>query len=117
MRLLIVEDEVRIAAFLVKGLTACGYSVDHVETGLDALRRLDVDPRYDLLVLDLGLPDVDGLEVLRILREGGSKLRVIVLTARSADRDEGLRLGADDFLVKPLPFRDLLERVRALPLA
>jgi DNA-binding response OmpR family regulator len=113
MRLLIVEDEVRIAAFLVKGLTQSGYSADHVQTGLDALRRLDVDPGYDLLILDLGLPDLDGLDVLRTLRDGGSTLPVIVLTARSADRDEGLRLGADDFLVKPLPFRDLLERVQA----
>jgi DNA-binding response OmpR family regulator len=113
MRLLIVEDDVRIAAFLVKGLTACGHGVAHVETGLDALRRLGVDPGYDLLLLDLGLPDLDGRDVLRRLRESGSTLPVIVLTARSADRDDGLRLGADDFLVKPLPFRDLVERVQA----
>jgi DNA-binding response OmpR family regulator len=113
MRLLVVEDELRIAAFLVKGLIASGYSVDHAETGFDALRRLDGDPGYDLVLLDLGLPDLDGLEVLRTLREGGSTLPVIVLTARSADRDEGLRLGADDFLIKPLPFRALLERLQA----
>lgn len=114
MRLLVVEDEARIAGFLVKGLTASGYDVDHSRTGTEALTRLGCRGNYDLVVLDLGLPDVDGLDVLVRLRARGMTMPVIVLTARSPDRDESLRLGADEFLVKPLAFSRLLEHVRAL---
>jgi DNA-binding response OmpR family regulator len=112
MRLLIVEDEPRIASFLVKGLTRRGYRVDHVMTGAEALARTGDGHVYRLMLLDLGLPDMDGLEVLRVLREAGSALPVIVLTSQAADRAQGLALGADDFFVKPLPFGRLLERVR-----
>jgi two-component system, OmpR family, copper resistance phosphate regulon response regulator CusR len=114
MRVLIVEDEPRIAGFLVKGLTACGYHVDHTVTGVEALRRLHDHEGYDLVLLDLGLPDVDGLDVLSRLRASGATLPVIVLSARMPAREEGLRRGADEFLVKPLAFSRLLERVRAM---
>ena len=113
MKVLIVEDEPRIASFLVKGLTARGHGVEHVSTGGDGLALLRNDGDFDVVLLDLGLPDVDGLDVLRDIRARGLHTPVIILTARSADREAGLRLGADDFLVKPLPFARLLEHVQA----
>jgi DNA-binding response OmpR family regulator len=113
MRVLIVEDEARIASFLVKGLRKHDFDVEHVSTGGDALARLERDGEFDLLLLDLGLPDVDGLDVLREVRARGLTIPVIILTARSGDREAGLRLGADDFLVKPLPFAQLLKSVEA----
>ena len=114
MRLLVVEDEARIAAFLVKGLTAAGYAVEHVGTGAEAVRRL-APGGTSLIVLDLRLPDMDGFEVLARLRERGDETPVIVLTARSDvhDRVRGLNLGADDYLTKPFAFDELLARVRA----
>jgi len=113
MRLLIVEDEVRIAGFLVKGLTAGGYDVEHVETGGEALRRAAASTAaYALVLLDLALPDMHGLDVLRRLREDGHELPVVIYSAQTARREEGLRLGAADFLVKPLPFRNVLASVR-----
>ena len=114
MRILIVEDEERIASFLIRGLRAQGYAVDHVSTGADALAR-SRDPELDLMILDLGLPDIDGTQVLRSLRGAGSALPVIVLTARGevSDRVEGLDLGADDYLTKPFAFDELLARIRA----
>ncbi len=114
MRILIVEDEERIASFLIRGLRAQGYAVDHVSTGADALARAR-DPELDLMILDLGLPDIDGTQVLRSLRGAGSSLAIIVLTARGevSDRVEGLDLGADDYLTKPFAFDELLARIRA----
>jgi DNA-binding response OmpR family regulator len=114
MKLLIVEDEARIASFLVKGLRAEGYAVEHVTTGAEAIARTAVT-EYDLVVLDLMLPDVDGLEVLRALRRGGQTMPVIILTARGEVEElvEGLELGADDYLTKPFSFDELLARVRA----
>jgi two-component system copper resistance phosphate regulon response regulator CusR len=114
MRLLVVEDEARIASFLVKGLSDHGYEVNCVATGAEALARMR-DSEVDLLVLDLGLSDMDGLDVLRRLRADGNRLPVIVLTARGEveDRVEGLAVGADDYLTKPFAFDELLERVRA----
>jgi DNA-binding response OmpR family regulator len=114
MRLLVVEDEVRIAAFLVKGLANEGYTVDCVGTGAEALSR-SRDPELDLLILDLGLADIDGLDVLRQLRGEGRLLPVIILTARGEVEDwvEGLNLGADDYLTKPFAFEELLARIRA----
>ena len=114
MRLLVVEDEARIASFLVKGLSDQGYCVECVATGAAALER-GRDPELDLLILDLGLPDMDGLEVLRELRKEGRWLPVIIVTARGEveDRVEGLNLGADDYLTKPFAFDELLARVRA----
>jgi DNA-binding response OmpR family regulator len=114
MKLLVVEDESRIASFLVRGLSDQGYQVECVETGAEALER-GRDPDLNLLLLDLGLSDMDGLEVLRQLRGEGRRLPVIILTARGEveDRVEGLNLGADDYLTKPFAFEELLARVRA----
>ncbi len=114
MRLLIVEDEERVASFLHKGLRAHGYDVEWVQTGQDALRRL-MDPGISLVILDLGLPDLDGLDVLEGLRGRGSAVPVLVLSARGRvdDRVTGLNLGADDYLGKPFAFEELLARVRA----
>jgi two-component system, OmpR family, copper resistance phosphate regulon response regulator CusR len=110
MRLLVVEDEPRIASFLIKGLKSRGYEVEHASTGTDAL---ELAAKCDLVLLDLGLPDLDGLDVLREVRTRGLTIPVIILTARSGDREAGMRLGAADFLVKPLPFARLLESVNA----
>jgi DNA-binding response OmpR family regulator len=114
MKLLIVEDEQRVASFLDKGLRAHGYTVEWVQTGQDALRRL-ADSGISLVILDLGLPDLDGLDVLENLRQRGSAVPVLVLSARGriGDRVKGLNLGADDYLGKPFAFEELLARVRA----
>jgi len=114
MKLLVVEDEARIAAFLEKGLTAYGYAVEWASTGAEGL-RLGVAPDVALVILDLKLPDLDGLEVLAGLRERGSMVPVLILSARGQldDRVRGLDLGADDYLPKPFAFSELLARVRA----
>lgn len=113
MRLLVVEDEVRIAGFLIKGLTAGGYEVEHVDTGSEALRRAaESGNGYSLVLLDLALPDMNGLDVLRRLRADGVELPVVIYSAQTGVREEGLRLGAADVLVKPLPFRNVLASVR-----
>jgi DNA-binding response OmpR family regulator len=114
VKLLVVEDEERVASFLHKGLRAHGYIVEWVQTGQGALRRL-MDPGISLVILDLGLPDLDGLDVLEGLRGQGSAVPVLVLSARGrvADRVTGLNLGADDYLGKPFAFEELLARVRA----
>jgi DNA-binding response OmpR family regulator len=114
MRLLVVEDEPRIASFLVKGLRTHGYGVDAVTTGTEALIRARY-PGLDLIILDLGLPDMDGLDVLRWLRSEGRQLPVIILTARAGVEGlvEGFSVGADDYLTKPFAFDELLARVRA----
>ena len=114
MKLLVVEDEQRVASFLVKGLRANGYGVEWVSTGRDALRRA-VDADVCLVILDLGLPDLDGLEVLESLRKRGATVPVLVLSARGRvdDRVKGLDLGADDYLAKPFAFEELLARIRA----
>jgi two-component system, OmpR family, copper resistance phosphate regulon response regulator CusR len=112
MKVLVVEDEARIASFIEKGLAAAGYETEHVTTGSEAIAR---SIGVDVVVLDLGLPDVDGMEVLRRIRADGLDVQVIVLTARAelADRVEGLERGADDYLVKPFAFEELLARIRA----
>ena len=114
MKLLVVEDEQRVASFLVKGLRANGYGVEWVSTGHDALRRA-ADPDVCMVILDLGLPDLDGLEVLESLRKRGATVPVLVLSARGRvdDRVKGLDLGADDYLAKPFAFEELLARIRA----
>jgi DNA-binding response OmpR family regulator len=114
VRLLVVEDEARIASFLIKGLSNHGYGVDAVATGAQALARAS-DPDIDLVILDLGLSDMDGLDVLRHLRRKGPRPPVIILTARGevGDRVEGFDLGADDYLTKPFAFDELLARVGA----
>jgi two-component system, OmpR family, response regulator QseB len=114
VKLLVVEDEQRVASFLEKGLRAHGYTVEGVQTGQDALGRL-MHPGISLVILDLGLPDLDGLQVLESLRERGSAVPVLVLSARGRldDRVKGLNLGADDYLGKPFAFEELLARVQA----
>ena len=114
MKLLVVEDEERVASFLNKGLRAHGYDVEWMQNGQDALRRLQ-HPGISLVILDLGLPDLDGLDVLEGLRDRGSTVPVLVLSARGRvdDRVRGLNLGADDYLGKPFAFEELLARVRA----
>ncbi len=123
MRLLVVEDEVDLAEALGRGLRRDGYAVDVAHSGAEALERLAISP-YDLVCLDLNLPDMDGLEVCRHLRndpeyaptEGQPSPRVIMLTARDRleDRVAGLDEGADDYLVKPFAFEELRARVRTL---
>jgi DNA-binding response OmpR family regulator len=118
MRVLIVEDDDAIAAPLAKGLEREGLDVDRVQTGADALGRSLDDPSdhpVDVVLLDLGLPDVDGFDVCRELR-ARSDVPIIVVTARSeeVDRVVGLELGADDYIVKPFGFRELVARIRAV---
>ena len=113
MKLLVVEDEERIALFLEKGLTAHGYAVEWASTGAEAL-RVGTGPDIALVILDLKLPDLDGLEVLAGLRERGVTVPVLILSARAqvTDRVRGLDLGADDYLAKPFAFEELLARLR-----
>ena len=112
-RILIAEDEERIVSFLEKGLRANGYTTVAVGTGPDAV-ALARDDAFDLMILDLGLPDVDGREVLRQVRARGERLPVVVLTARDGVDDTvgSLEEGADDYVTKPFRFEELLARVR-----
>ena len=114
MTVLLVEDEVRLASFVTKGLSAQVFSVTHVRTGTEALERAQ-EGGVQLIVLDLGLPDLDGLEVLRRLHDSSREVPVIVLTARSNEeaRARSLSLGAADYITKPFAFRDLLTSVRS----
>jgi len=113
-RILIAEDEKRIAAFLEKGLAASGFATTVAVTGSDAL-RLARRGEFDLLILDVGLPEKDGFEVLRELRGSGSRLPIVMLTARDGVTDtvSGLEGGADDYVTKPFRFEELLARIRA----
>jgi DNA-binding response OmpR family regulator len=115
MRLLIVEDEPALARHLVRGLREEGYAVDRAETLAEA-GELSFATDYDLAVLDLMLPDGNGLDLLKLWRDNGKHLPVLVLTARDAvdDRVIGLDSGADDYLTKPFRFDELLARVRSL---
>ncbi|HEV2583503.1 MAG TPA: response regulator transcription factor [Ktedonobacteraceae bacterium] len=115
MRLLIVEDEHDIANALVRGLRREGYAVDVAYDGMEGWRLAEIND-YDLLILDLNLPQMDGLEVCRRLRQARPLLLILMLTARSQpdERVRGLDNGADDYLVKPFHFAELTARVRAL---
>lgn len=115
MRILIIEDEAKTAAFLSKGLSESGYVVDTEENGDEGL-LLALSKDYDLLILDVMLPDRDGWSILSTLRQAGIQTPVLFLTARDAvqDRVKGLELGADDYLIKPFAFSELLARVRLL---
>jgi DNA-binding response OmpR family regulator len=114
-RILIAEDEPRLAAFLEKGLRAGGFTTTVVGDGLSASAAAAGEADFDLLILDLGLPGKDGLEVLSDLRAAGSRLPVIILTARddTGDRVAGLEAGADDYIGKPFHLEELIARVRA----
>ncbi|WP_157269845.1 heavy metal response regulator transcription factor [Azohydromonas aeria] len=114
MRILVVEDEKRVAEYLHKGLTENGYAVDLAHNGPDGL-HLALEGSYDLVLLDVMLPGLDGFAVLRALRAVRAT-PVLMLTARDAvdDRVQGLQQGADDYLVKPFAFSELLARVQAL---
>jgi len=115
MKILIVEDEAKTSEYLRQGLSEAGFVVDLARNGLDG-RHLASTERYDLIILDVMLPDIDGWRILQSLREAGSKVPVLFLTARDTvnDRVKGLDLGADDYLVKPFAFAELLARVRTL---
>lgn len=115
MRILIVEDEARISAAIKTALSAAGYACDVSEDGEDAWFRGDTES-YDLIVLDLGLPKMDGLSVLKRWRAAGRNMPVLVLTARGAwtERVEGIDAGADDYLAKPFRTEEVVARVRAL---
>ncbi len=115
MRILIVEDEKDLADALAKGLNRQGYAMDVAYDGEEALRLAEVNS-YDLIILDLNLPKVDGVEVCRRIRASGSPTGILMLTGRSSpdDRVKGLDQGADDYLIKPFHFPELLARVRAI---
>jgi DNA-binding response OmpR family regulator len=115
MRLLLVEDDARIARFVAKGLREQAYAVDVASTGEDGLYQAAINS-YDLVILDVMIPGRNGFEVCGELRKSGQRMPILMLTARDAveDRIAGLDHGADDYLTKPFEFRELLARLRAL---
>jgi heavy metal response regulator len=115
MHILVVEDEPKLSTYLKRGLEEEGYAVDLIQNGQDALAWAIAMP-FDLIVLDIMLPKLDGLEVCRELRERGIHTPILMLTARDTvdDRVRGLDVGADDYLVKPFALKELLARLRAL---
>ena len=115
MKLLVVEDEVKTGDYLQQGLTEAGFNVALARSGLDG-HHLALTESFDLIVLDIMLPDIDGWRILQSLREQKNETPVLFLTARDSidDRVKGLELGADDYLVKPFAFAELLARVRTL---
>jgi two-component system OmpR family response regulator len=115
VRILVVEDDAKLRALLARGLAEEGYAVDVAGNGIDAVWQA-TEHSFDGVVLDLGLPDLDGFTVCRRLREHGTWAPVLMLTALDAvdERVRGLDVGADDYLVKPFAFAELLARLRAL---
>jgi two-component system copper resistance phosphate regulon response regulator CusR len=115
MKLLIIEDEKKIGEYLHQGLTEAGFMVHLARNGLDG-NHMAMTDQFDLIILDVMLPDIDGWRILKSLREAGNYVPVLFLTARDSveDRVAGLELGADDYLVKPFVFSELLARVRTL---
>ena len=115
MRILLVEDDIKIAEFILKGLRYAGYAVDHASDGEEGLDLALTEP-YDAAVIDIMLPKRDGLSLVRLLREEKVNTPILILSAKGAvdDRVKGLETGADDYLPKPFAFSELLARVQAL---
>jgi two-component system OmpR family response regulator len=115
MRILLVEDDVKIASFIVKGLKAAGYAVDHARDGEEGLHMALTEP-YDTAIIDIMLPKRDGLSLIEKLRKEKVRTPVIILSAKGSidDRVKGLQTGGDDYLTKPFAFSELLARVQAL---
>ena len=115
MRLLLVEDDIKIAQFVVNGLKEAGFAVDHAANGEDGLHLALTEP-YDIVVVDLMLPKVDGLTLIEEVRRNDINTPVLILSAKRSvdDRVKGLKTGSDDYLVKPFAFAELLARVQAL---
>jgi len=115
MRILLVEDDVKIASFIVKGLKAAGYAVDHARDGEEGLHMALTEP-YDTAIIDIMLPKRDGLSLIEKIRREKIRTPVIILSAKSSidDRVKGLQTGGDDYLTKPFAFSELLARVQAL---
>ncbi|MFZ2039212.1 MAG: response regulator, partial [Desulfobacterales bacterium] len=115
MRLLLVEDDTKIASFIIAGFKAAGFAVDHAADGQTGLALAATEP-YDALILDLMLPRMDGLTLIQHLRRERIGIPVIILSAKGAidDRVRGLQSGGDDYLTKPFAFSELLARVQAL---
>lgn len=116
MRVLIIEDDRAIANFVAKGLTEAGFTADVVLDGEQGLRRALLDPQYDVLVVDVMLPRMDGLKLISTLRDKGVKSPVLILSARRSvdDRVRGLHTGGDDYLTKPFAMAELVARIQAL---
>ncbi len=115
MRILVVEDDKKIAAFLGKGLREAGFSVDVCHDGLDGLSLALTEP-YEAAVIDIMLPGLDGLSLIEKIRDRGIQIPVLILSARQSvdDRIEGLQRGGDDYMIKPFSFNELLARIQAL---
>lgn len=115
MRILLVEDDLKIASFILKGLKEAGFAVDHVGNGEDGLHMASTEP-YDTAIIDLMLPKLDGLGLIEKLRRNKINTPVIILSARRStdDRVKGLQAGGDDYLTKPFAFSELLARIQAL---
>lgn len=115
MRILVVEDDSKIASFVVKGLKQSGYAVDHCSDGEEALAHAETTS-YDAAIVDLMLPLLDGISLIKNLRAKGSQIPVLILSAKASvdDRVSGLQAGGDDYLTKPFAFTELLARIQAL---
>ena len=115
MRILLVEDDLKIASFIKKGLDASGFAIDHAVDGENGYGLASTEP-YDAAVVDIMLPKMDGLALIRKLRDNGVNMPVLILSARDAidDRVKGLQTGGDDYLTKPFAFSELLARLQAL---
>jgi len=115
MRVLIIEDDEQIASFVTKGLKQAGFAVDHVSDGVDGMQMAELNP-YDVMVIDIMLPGLDGFSVIERLRSKGNTIPILVLSARGSldDKLKGFQSGSDDYLTKPFSFSELLARLQAL---
>ncbi|RLC25617.1 MAG: DNA-binding response regulator [Deltaproteobacteria bacterium] len=115
MRLLIVEDDISIASFIIAGLKQVGFAVDHAANGVDGLHMAITEP-YDVMIIDIMLPELDGLSIVEKVRNTGISTPVLILSAKRSvdDRVRGIQRGGDDYLTKPFAFSELLARIQAL---